>query len=571
MLDQVVDIGPGGSGNFEVSLTGLQSGKQYYARAFAVTVRGTLYGNVVPFTTAAGGYLTGTFTDERDGHEYAWVQIGVQTWMADNLAWLPSVNPSLIGSYEQPHFYVFDYNGSEVADAKATKNYAACGVLYNWPAAMNACPDGWHLPGDEEWKQLELSLGMTQTEVEKTGIRGTDQGTQMKTTSGWLYGGNGTNSSGFSGFPGGYRDYDGPFESNAGTALWWSSTEFSETFSWYRCLNFDFTGVDRNGFYKSAGISIRCVKDPNSVSLATLITKSLTSISHSDAIGGGEITSDGGAIVTVRGICWNTTGNPTTNDNKTSDGQGIGSFTSILDDLTASTTYYVRAYATNSQGTAYGNEVTFTTTNIYTSGTFIDDRDSHEYKWVQIGEQTWMAENLAYLPSVSPPDSIFYTDPFYYVYDYLGTEVNAAKSTANYSTCGVLYNWPAVSTACPEGWHLPRDDEWKQLEMALGMTQDQVDASGWRGADQGTQMKTTSGWIENGNGTNSSGFSGPPGGCLLRNDHFGGLGYIGGWWSSTEYFESKPWLRGLSYHYSSVSRYYEVNEGDAYSVRCLRD
>ena len=92
-------------------------------------------------------------------------------------------------------------------------------------------------------------------------------------------------------------------------------------------------------------------------------TSQITSITQTTAIGGGNITSDNGALpLPLAGVCWNTTGNPTINDSKTSNGSGTGSFTSELDYLESNTTYYVRAYAANSAGTAYGEQVSFTTT-----------------------------------------------------------------------------------------------------------------------------------------------------------------------------------------------------------------
>ncbi len=98
-----------------------------------------------------------------------------------------------------------------------------------------------------------------------------------------------------------------------------------------------------------------------SVQLPSLTTTDASSITPTSAVSGGDITSDGGASVTARGVCWSTSTNPTTSDNTTSDGTGTGSFTSNLSGLTRSTSYYVRAYATNSAGTAYGNEVSFST------------------------------------------------------------------------------------------------------------------------------------------------------------------------------------------------------------------
>jgi hypothetical protein len=95
--------------------------------------------------------------------------------------------------------------------------------------------------------------------------------------------------------------------------------------------------------------------------LPTVTTATITNIAQTTATGGGTVTSDGGITVTARGVCWSITANPTISNSKTSDGTGTGTFTSSLTGLTAGTLYYVRAYATNVSGTAYGNQVTFTT------------------------------------------------------------------------------------------------------------------------------------------------------------------------------------------------------------------
>jgi len=97
----------------------------------------------------------------------------------------------------------------------------------------------------------------------------------------------------------------------------------------------------------------------NNINLPTLSTSVITNITETTAIGGGNVTSDGGASVTVRGVCWNTSENPTTENCKTEDGSGTGSFTSNLNGLTNGTSYHVRAYATNSVGTGYGEDIIF--------------------------------------------------------------------------------------------------------------------------------------------------------------------------------------------------------------------
>jgi uncharacterized protein (TIGR02145 family) len=96
----------------------------------------------------------------------------------------------------------------------------------------------------------------------------------------------------------------------------------------------------------------------------TLSTTTVTAISYTTATSGGEVTNDGGAAVTVRGVCWNTSADPTVANSKTTDGTGVGLFTSSLTGLIAGTTYYARAYATNVAGTGYGSQVTFTTSQI---------------------------------------------------------------------------------------------------------------------------------------------------------------------------------------------------------------
>ena len=212
-----------------------------------------------------------TFTDSRDGKVYKTVSIGEQVWMAENLAYLPSVVGPATGSFTEPHYYVYGYDGTSVATAKATTNYQTYGVLYNWPAALTACPEGWHLPSDAEWTQLEEYLIANGYNYDGT-TTGNKIAKSMANYSGWntstVTGAIGNtdypeywNKSGFSALPGGYRDYTGKFYYLGFYGYWWSSTVITTTDAWRRDLSYSISSVYRYYYYKVNGFSVRCLRD----------------------------------------------------------------------------------------------------------------------------------------------------------------------------------------------------------------------------------------------------------------------------------------------------------------------
>jgi len=203
----------------------------------------------------------GTFTDPRDGHVYQWVKIGSQIWMAENLAYLPSISPAKEGSQTKPYFYVFGYNGANIDEAKSSGAYILYGVLYNWEASRNACPAGWHIPSEAEWQQLEKELGMSEVQAKANGLRGSIAGMKMKSAEGWNKMGNGSNTSGLTALPGGGRYGDGSFGNAGSNGFWWSSSEYETNFSWGRGLTFDSQEVYKGVNYKDNGYSIRCIRD----------------------------------------------------------------------------------------------------------------------------------------------------------------------------------------------------------------------------------------------------------------------------------------------------------------------
>ncbi|MDD2621843.1 MAG: FISUMP domain-containing protein [Bacteroidales bacterium] len=296
-----------------------------------------------------------------------------------------------------------------------------------------------------------------------------------------------------------------------------------------------------------------------------LTTTEVSNITQTTAISGGNISNDKGSAVTARGVCWGIDKNPTINtlnSNKTDDGIDTGSFTSNISGLEPNTTYYVRAYATNSAGTGYGNTVSFKTLEDNNINSFTDLRDGNVYKIVSIGNQVWMAENLRYLPSVVGPETGSETAPYYYVYDYNGTNITDAKTSSNYSTYGVLYNWQASKTACPEGWHLPTDAEWTELIEFLGGEE----VAGGKLKETGTTH-----WISpNTDASNETGFTALPAGYRDNNGNFIHFGYNSYWWSATEIYGDYAWYTYLHYNYSIASRHTRSQEM-GYSIRCIKD
>ncbi len=221
---------------------------------------------LVPTNSQIVNFEFVTCTD-LDSNHYAVVTIGTQTWMAENLAYLPSVSPASSGSSSASYYYVYEYQGTSVTAAKATTNYLTYGVLYNWPAAMNGspssnsvpsgvqgvCPTGWHLPSDNEWDIIVNYLGgdsIAGSKMKETG------------TTHWMGSNIGsTNSSGFTGLPGGGRYLDGNFHNIGGWGFWWNSTEYDTSNARYRKMDYYYGFVYSDTHYKRTGFAVRCLRD----------------------------------------------------------------------------------------------------------------------------------------------------------------------------------------------------------------------------------------------------------------------------------------------------------------------
>jgi len=225
----------------------------------------------------------------------------------------------------------------------------------------------------------------------------------------------------------------------------------------------------------------------------------------------------------------------------------------------------------------------------------VTDIDGNVYPIVTIGTQTWMAEDLRvtkYPNGVAIPHVTDYTawanladDNTSDAYSFYDADGNGTPDNPDY---GALYtyaaaigdNWVNDNTAnqgvCPDGWHLPTDAEWKILEMQLGMSQAEADASGWRGTDQGSQLAGradlwTDGTLDANGNFGTSGFTALPGGYRsYSNGSFANIGDLGCWWSATEYSATYAWGRDLLYDFSNVVRN-SGNKSYGFSVRCVRD
>ena len=245
-----------GSGTFTSNITGLSDGTTYYYRAYASNSSGTTYGTEYQFITPV---------TDIEGNVYKTVKIGGQVWMAENLKTTKyndeAVIPNVTENAEWIALTADAYCWAKNNEAKFKPLY---GALYNWYAVETGklCPTGWHVPTDGEFSTMEISLGMTSEQANGTDFRGTDQGKQMKNTTGWAEGANGTNTSGFTALPAGYRSYITGISEGIGLITYfWSASGLDENIAVYRRLDGNNDKVFRSGTYKKAGKAVRCVKN----------------------------------------------------------------------------------------------------------------------------------------------------------------------------------------------------------------------------------------------------------------------------------------------------------------------
>ncbi len=281
------------------------------------------------------------------------------------------------------------------------------------------------------------------------------------------------------------------------------------------------------------------------------------------------VESDGDGTVTERGLCYSSTiPYPTIDDETVSEGTGTGPFNVAISGLAANTLYYIRGYATNEKGTAYCSN----TGTVVTSIGSVTDIEGNVHGTVKIGSQEWTRENLkstkyadgSNIPGSYPAGGEESNVPIYgRLYNWYAVMHGAASSTSNPSM---------VQGVCPDGFHVPSDAEWKELEMFLGMSQGEADSEGYRGEIAG-KLKLRGMWLPSpGISDNTTGFSALPAGYRELNgtyqfaDFFWGAFHIATESQDTSTTASRLLTGDMNgiWRYSDSKKY-------GMSVRCAKD
>lgn len=328
------------------------------------------------------------------------------------------------------------------------------------------------------------------------------------------------------------------------------------------------------------------------LALPVIETDSVVAVADSSVMTGGNILHNGSLPILAAGVCWSTSPNPTCSDSHISVSDTIGHFQLTLTDLSADSIYYLRAYATNSFGTSYGEEYPFRARVNYgqtcPDAPTVTDYDGNVYSTVQLGTQCWMAENLR---TTHFADGTFIPigteESNYNYYRYYPNEDSSIVDVYGYH-----YNWKAamhgngssnsvpsgIQGVCPDGWHLPSRAEWQALKTYIsGQNQYRCNTSA---ASIGKSLASISGWQYYGTectvghlqeANNETGFNAYPAGGEYMD-----FGRDAAFWTSTAYYSTA--YGGYSYLYglgSASSEFFEISDYNQWyqwhSIRCLKN
>ena len=562
-----------------------------------------------------------------DGNFYSTVMIGDQLWMSENLRTTRYRNGDQIADpgevdwtsvSSEGAYIVYDYSQPEADGINSAEEMADYyGFLYSFGAVQKSaglCPAGWYVPAIEDFSKLIEAVGgdidaALKLKSARTVPDPHPRWDEPNTAT--------TGNSGFEGLPGGsfYVDYEfSEFYGLGETGNWWTSTGFSEFDGYFEngykkeakedlrnsresksskdfmegeggfylsMSTYDSEVFLQNDYFGNSAFSVRCKYGFGIPRLKrlTLAEPGLDAVTLK-----GHIIDDGGMGLTSAGVVWSTEPDP---DLDTNEGMSyletpaFGDFTIELEGLDPDVTYFARAFATTTEGkTGYGTSMQFKTF----FGT-ASDYDGNEYYTMMIGEQLWMAENLRTTSYNNGAgingdlDSMAWESTgtgAYAVYPH--TMVDGINSDAEMlEAYGALYNWYAVATGnlCPAGWRVASDSDWMELEVFLGMGEEEATWPGWRGDYEAWKLKSTRTvpdphprWdTGNSPATNESGFSALPGGERSHSGSFQSLGYWANWWTATEVFEY-AWARTIEGGYGDIQRS-QISKNTGYSVRCV--
>lgn len=550
-----------------------------------------------------------------DGNVYRTVIIGQQEWIAENLRTTRYKNgETILTDLDDNQWGTTTHGASAVhpfedIDGINTQQEMinAYGRLYNWAAAADfrgICPVGWHTPTSPEWNQLSHFIvnehGFPEDVDSINGpgnhlksCRQVDSPSQGCSTTDHPRWNNhhihyGFDTYDFSAMPAGYKSSTGSFGSLGTHGLWWTTSpgQTSPDNKRAHFISFDRPYITIMPNYSmKAGLSVRCVRNIDTeISLPTIDTTPVSGISPISAISGGIVSDNGNVDYTISGLVWNTVGNPTVEYNQGlwAEFSGLGEFSKGITGLSPETTYYVRAFSSNSMGIVYGQEQQFQTLPIAPDvpGT-VQDIDGNSYSTIIIGQLEWTTSDLRttrfnngeiipFYEYMSSPNYSGYTIYKHSMVDGLNSDQEVLDAY------GRLYNWHAVADArglCPAGWHTSSVEEWDNLVTTIISSNEEVNTGNAANALKSCRQVNSP--LEGDcNTTQHPRWASHP--SIFGNDAFGFSaisgtipGFYGKWWVSgdnTNFFKD---AMEINYFSGSVSSITEHTTGSL-QVRCVR-